>query len=91
MHRELHAIFHGIVQGVCFRRTICDHARDLHLVGTVKNLDNGSVEVVVQGSEKQINIFLERVNSSPGHATINYIDHQIRDSQVDYKNFNIIY
>lgn len=90
MHRELHAIFHGVVQGVCFRATVREHATNLDLVGTVKNLDDGSVEVIAQGSEGDIKIFLENIAASPGYATIDHIYHHIRDPKVDYKNFIVI-
>ncbi len=91
MHRELHAIFHGIVQGVCFRVTIHEHARALNLVGSVKNLDDGTVEVFLQGSEEELKTFLENVHTEPGSATIEHVHQQIQDPQKKYKKFSIIY
>lgn len=42
-------IFHGRVQGVGFRATALSLARRLDLAGWVRNLPNGTVELVVEG------------------------------------------
>lgn len=47
-------IFEGRVQGVGFRYTIFDYANKLNLQGWVKNLDNGDVKAVIQGSDEKI-------------------------------------
>ncbi len=91
MVRELNAIFSGVVQGVLFRATVKKHADHLGLVGTVKNLDDGSVELVLHGSEKEIEIFLDNLKKSPGSARIHSIEHHISEPKKKYKSFNIIY
>ncbi|HMP58078.1 MAG TPA: acylphosphatase [Gemmatales bacterium] len=47
-------IFHGRVQGVGFRVTALRLARALNLGGWVRNLPNGTVELVVEGSAESI-------------------------------------
>jgi acylphosphatase len=44
----------GIVQGVGFRYFTLRHAQDLALAGWVRNLDDGSVEVAVRGSDETV-------------------------------------
>jgi len=61
MLKELHAIFYGNVQGVFFRATTKDIARDLGLVGTVENLPDGSVEVFAQGDENSLKQLVSRL------------------------------
>ncbi|MBR2066793.1 MAG: acylphosphatase [Solobacterium sp.] len=51
----------GRVQGVGFRFFACQHARARHLTGSVKNLENGLVEIYIQGEEEQINSFLSAI------------------------------
>ncbi|MBF0570058.1 MAG: acylphosphatase [Candidatus Omnitrophica bacterium] len=51
-------IFKGRVQGVGFRYTAREYARDLGLSGWVRNLGDGSVQLVVEGDE---NIILELI------------------------------
>ena len=48
---ELHALFIGRVQGVGFRYTAKRMADRLGLRGTVKNLPDESVELVIQGDK----------------------------------------
>lgn len=46
---ELHLTISGHVQGVFFRRTICQWADELSLRGYVKNQPDGTVYVCAQG------------------------------------------
>ena len=46
---ELQVIFSGEVQGVGFRYTTRKYANDLGIKGIVRNLPDGSVELVAQG------------------------------------------
>ncbi len=49
-----HMLFFGRVQGVGFRYYSVNKARMLGLTGWVRNLDDGSVEMEVQGSPQLI-------------------------------------
>jgi len=49
-----HIIVLGFVQGVGFRRFIKNKAQNLGLTGYVKNLPDGRVEVLAQGSKEKI-------------------------------------
>ena len=48
---EMHAQFTGRVQGVGFRYTAKEYAERLGLVGMVRNLSDGSVELIAQGKK----------------------------------------
>lgn len=61
MKRRYHVFVDGIVQGVGFRGTCMMIAQQLDLTGSVKNLDNGMVEIYVQGENDAIDKFLERI------------------------------
>ena len=54
-------IFKGQVQGVGFRYTCQRIATELDLTGQAKNLDNGNVEVEIQGDEDQIMTFISKM------------------------------
>ncbi len=47
-------LVYGRVQGVGFRWFTCQEAQRLGLVGWVRNLRDGSVEIHAQGTESQI-------------------------------------
>ena len=51
---RLHAFVSGHVQGVFFRVSTQDEASALGLSGWVRNLRNGSVEVLAEGEEQDI-------------------------------------
>lgn len=88
---ELHVIFSGRVQGVFFRATACEHARQLHLCGMVKNLSNGNVEMVVQGKKALIEELLAFLKSDRGPGRIDALDKKYRPKVIDYKEFRIEY
>ena len=51
---QAHILFSGRVQGVGFRYTFAHYARNFQLHGWVKNLANGKVEVLIEGTEEDI-------------------------------------
>ena len=53
-----HIQFYGRVQGVGFRYHATYKARELELTGWVRNEDDGSVEMEVQGDPDRINLLL---------------------------------
>ena len=44
------------MQGVGFRKFTCTRAREIGVVGWARNLDDGRVEVLAQGSEEPLNL-----------------------------------
>ena len=68
--RRLHAIVHGRVQGVGYRGTTLDEARRLGLAGWVRNRYDGTVEVLAEGSEARLRIFLDYLQRGPGGAAV---------------------
>lgn len=53
-----HVVYRGRVQGVGFRYTCCDLARSFTLVGYVRNLPDGDVELEAQGQAGEVDRFL---------------------------------
>jgi acylphosphatase len=53
-----HAYYSGRVQGVGFRFTAQHVAQGFAVAGFVRNLPDGTVEVLAEGSEEQVNGFL---------------------------------
>jgi acylphosphatase len=50
--------YSGRVQGVGFRATVVDIARDHPVTGWVKNLADGRVQLLVEGKEEDVKKFL---------------------------------
>jgi acylphosphatase len=60
----------GVVQGVGFRWFTMRAARRLGLAGWVRNDADGSVEVLVEGSEAAVDRFVEALRSGPEGASV---------------------
>ncbi len=57
-------VFHGRVQGVCFRATTRELARRFAVTGFVRNLPDGTVELEAQGVPAEIDRFCEAIRES---------------------------
>ena len=60
----------GKVQGVFYRQHTKETARELGLTGTVMNLPDGSVNIIVTGPEEQVNKLTEWCRHGPARATV---------------------
>lgn len=72
MKRRVHVFYSGRVQGVGFRMTAEEIAQEMHVMGWVKNLRDGRVELVAEGPEDTLERFLKAVRAS---AMKNFIHH----------------
>lgn len=83
-------IISGRVQGVGFRYTAMTLAKRYDISGYVRNISDGSVEMVVQGRKDDIKEYLERISSEfSGYIT----SHKSEAVEYDpsYSNFKIAY
>lgn len=60
----------GRVQGVFYRQSTKEKAAALGLKGFVKNLENGSVQIEVEGPENQIKNLIEWAKEGPVDADV---------------------
>ncbi len=54
-------IFHGRVQGVGFRYTAKQLALGFDIVGSVRNLKDGTVELQVMGEDSEVTEFIQEI------------------------------
>lgn len=69
-------ILRGRVQGVGFRWWACEEARRLGLDGWVRNLADGSVELLAAGPEAVVAKFVDACRSGPRGARVASIERQ---------------
>ncbi|MCK4947695.1 MAG: acylphosphatase [Candidatus Aureabacteria bacterium] len=89
--KRANVFFSGMVQGVGFRFTASRLAGQAGLVGYVKNLHDGKVELMVQGKEEKISDLIYNLKE-------NYFSEYVRDAEVQwlepvgiYKDFSIVF
>ncbi|HEY4498986.1 MAG TPA: acylphosphatase [Candidatus Paceibacterota bacterium] len=80
---------YGRVQGVFFRAFTRRTARALGLVGTVQNLDDGSVEIIAEGEEATLREFLESVRRGSYFSHIDSIKEVWGEPKGSYSGFRI--
>lgn len=83
-------IIKGRVQGVGFRFFAIRAARRLGIAGTVRNLPDGSVEAVAQGSAQKIDLFKEQLSKGPPYSVVTSID-EIELPTGHYAGFDAVY
>jgi tRNA pseudouridine55 synthase len=71
---EFQAKIYGKVQGVGYRYFTEKIAKKLNILGYVKNLEDGTVEVVAQGKEEDLQKFIEQLKIGPFLAKVEKID-----------------
>lgn len=84
-------VFSGRVQGVGFRYATRQLAKGFSVTGTVQNLDDGSVELILQGDAGEVEDFVgELLNNSPlGHHVLEKHEYNIA-LRKDLKGFQIL-
>ena len=87
---ELHAIFHGKVQGVGFRHTTLKLAGALGLKGYVCNCRDGTVELLAHGTKKQLDLLLDGLDQAFGPRWIERVDTDFHDPKGTYTDFTIL-
>lgn len=71
---KVEIIVQGVVQGVGYRFFVINQAHLFDVKGYVKNLPNGSVEVVAEGDKGVVKDFIERLRIGPLSAHVTGID-----------------
>lgn len=67
-------IVRGRVQGVGFRWFVMRTAQRLELGGFVRNLPDGTVEVVSQGPDAALEAMEQSLHEGPPHASVESVD-----------------
>src|SRR5258708_36927498 len=73
--RQIQVFYSGHVQGVGFRYNVKSVATGFELTGTVRNLDDGRVELVAEGAPDELEAFRKGIRESR-------LEHLIRDEHV---------
>ncbi len=86
---ELYFKAYGRVQGVGFRFFTQKWASLLSIYGKAENLDDGSIEIIAQSSEENLQQFLDKILVGPPSAKVEKSFYYFRKSQTNYLDFEI--
>ena len=90
MKKAARFIVQGTVQGIFFRQFVKGHADDLKLTGFVRNLEDGTVEIVCEGDVEGIERLARFVKKGPEHAQIRNVVVVERKWSGDFKEFKVL-
>ncbi len=84
-----HVFAEGRVQGVFFRDSTRRRALELGLTGFVRNLEDGRVEVVFEGSEADVEEAVAWIREGPPYASVTRIEVSRAPSSGEFSGFRI--
>ena len=70
MLQTISIIVKGKVQGVFYRQSTREKAKELGITGTVENLDNDDVEIIATGTIEQLDRLTDWCKQGPPRANV---------------------
>jgi len=86
---SLRIFFEGNVQGVGFRWTVKRVAKGFDVVGWVRNLRDGRVELLASGEENEVRAFIAAIGESELRAHIRCQTEELADEATPARGFEI--
>lgn len=86
-------IIKGKVQKVGFRYSVVDHVltKNLRIVGSVRNLPDGSVKVIAQGDIEALKDLHRFCTKGPPHAEVREVQEELVPiTKLEYSDFNLL-
>ncbi len=89
--KEALVIVSGRVQGVWFRATTLEVAREAGARVYVRNLPDGRVEALLQGTREEIEAVMAFMKKGPPGAVVSDIQITMRVPEREYETFQVSY
>lgn len=87
--KRVHLIIQGKVQGVFFRASTNDKAKELGLKGFVRNRQDGTVEVIAEGNEKKLLDLVNWCQIGPERARVDSVEQDWQPYIAQFDDFTI--
>lgn len=84
-------IIKGIVQGVNFRYYTQREAKKYNLTGWVRNLPDGSVAVLCEGEEENVEAMIQWCRHGPPSAQVTELIVQMEEFRGEFQSFSILF
>lgn len=89
MKKAVHLFISGAVQGVFFRRFVKDNADKHNVKGFVRNLEDGRVEVFLEGSQEDVDCMIAICEQGPASSKLRKFEEKEERFQ-DFQDFKIL-
>ena len=90
MKKSARLYIDGTVQGVFFRSFVKENAERYDVKGFIRNLEDGRIEVFLEGNTDDVNKLIELCKKGPRHSQIKKVDIKSERFQ-DFKSFKILH
>jgi acylphosphatase len=90
MKKSLRMYIDGVVQDVFFRGFVKENAERHNVKGFVRNLEDGRVEIFIEGNNEDVDKVVELCKKGPKNSQIKGIDIRPEKFQ-DFKTFKILH
>ena len=90
MKKSVRLYINGTVQGVFFRAFVKENAERYNVKGFVRNLEDGKIEVFLEGDATNVNKMIELCKKGPKHAQIRNVEIKPERFQ-DFKVFKVLH
>jgi acylphosphatase len=84
-----HVYVLGQVQGVLFRDSTRERAEQLGLAGWVRNLPDGRVEALFEGTSEKVREMVRWCEEGPSHAEVESVETEFEASRGDLTGFEV--
>ena len=89
--QRIHLLVSGKVQGVFFRQATKVVAIKNNVTGWVKNLENGEVEILLEGDDKNVNSVIDWCRNGPANSRVDEVKIEQQEFSGQYSNFEVSY
>jgi len=90
MKKSVRVYVDGTVQGVFYRGFIKENAERYDVKGFVRNLEDGRVEVFLEGNVEEVNKMVELCKQGPKHSQIRNVEVKEEKFQ-GFKTFKVLH
>ena len=90
MKKSVRLYVEGTVQGVFFRSFIKENAERYNIKGFIRNLEDGRIEIFLEGNSDDVNKMIELSKKGPKHSQIKRVAIKPERFQ-DFKSFKILH
>ena len=90
MKKSVRLYVHGTVQGIFFKTFIKENAVRYDIKGFIRNLEDGRIEIYLEGDANNVNKMIELCKNGPKHSIIKKVEMKPESFQ-GLKNFKILH